>query len=306
MKFILWIVFHRKKYDYIFFTAGIEFAPKLLKPLWYLCFLLICRSRKARVIDVAHSLSFWDCSRVKGLKRLLIKQILSKVFAFVCLSNLVLDKWRELGYSTRPSLLIPFLTVKKDEIKLRSFNSQIITVCVQGTVCHKRRDYRDLLSVVENMEHDQKSRLSFIFQGPPVEKQDLVFLNHFKTTARCEFRESYLDSTKMKDLIARCDILFAPLSPHYGYGKIRESGIGFDCVRYQIGAIVPAGICSKEFDSVLLPYENANQLSNILLTLNKDAINSLNRNAFRLSTDFTDDAVAEKVSKFLSQNITNR
>lgn len=299
LRFLLNIIVRQNNYSFIIITAGIEYVPKLLRFIWYLLICLTC-VRKRNIIFVVHNVKYWERSTHSIIFGKLFQIILKNAYSFACLSEQVLGLWREASLSERPSFLLPFLTVSDTLIGSNPISEKnIIRIAVQGTVCQKRKRYDHLLYVISNMNKKALSRFQFVFQGPPVSKEDRELLKSMELRADIDWRDYYLSNEEMNELMVSCGLFLAPLNVEYGYGKFRESGIGFDCVKYQRAGIAQLCMCSSEFKNILIDYNNENDLLKIFESLNFNKLDEMYRKVTMLSKEYSHSYWAERLKLLL-------
>lgn len=299
--FLIKIIMLQKKNDLVIITSTLEYVPVLTRTICYLLVCLICQRRK-NVVFVIHNVKFWKMKIRYSIFSILFKYISKKAFAFACLSEQVIKFWNEENVSERPVYLLPFLTVKDSYIgSIPVSEQEKITIAIQGTVCHKRKKYNHLEYIINQLSQSEKDKIEFVFQGPPVSDEDKCFLQKIQTKCKAEWRTNYLSDEEMMALIRKTDLFFAPLNRSYGYGIFRESGIGFDCVKYQRGAIVQASMCSPEFRSCMIQYTSKDELLNIIKDINHKQIKKVYNEVVQLSKRYSHSFWSKKINQIVGE-----
>lgn len=295
LKFLITLLRISRNYSHIIVTTGIEYAPKGIKLISYVMYYLLCLTNK-RVITVVHNTNFWEDD--SGFFRaFLVRRITSSVKAFACLSNRVHKRWRSTISPANNSFVLPFLTIDQNHIskQMHSKASDVITLIYQGTVNYKRKDCDLILSTFRHLSDQKRSKYKIIFQGPPIYTEDMLFLSKLSALVECDWREYYLPHEEMRKLLLGGDIFISPLKSSYGYGQIKESGIAFDCIKYQRPGIVRGGLCSDEFSDFLLSYSSATDFFNLLNTLDRKILHNLYNNLIHTSSFFTHSYCASNI-----------
>lgn len=302
MRFALTVALNQKKYTNVVITAGVEYVPSLVRIWWYVIICIACL-RVRNIIFVVHNVKYWEKKAHSKYYGLVFRKILRYAHSFACLSEQVLTFWNNASISNVESFVVPFLTVRDPYVgSCRLPNKEVIRIVVQGTVCQRRKRYDHLIFALLNMSDKVRSRFKFIFQGPPVSEDDREMLRRLESQASIEWRDHYMTNNEMELLMQSCDLLLAPLNTEYGYGVFRESGIGFDCVKYQRGAIAQAHMCSPEFTDGIISYNDEKELLHILEELSLEQIEQVYQNVVKISRMFSHSFWATRLSELLCRD----
>lgn len=285
--FIINLLFIAKKNDYVIFTSGIEYVPIFIRTLWYILYVFL--TQKTNVITVAHQTNIWEQGFGNIFKRILLKKALDNSYRIACLSDFTLENWKRHSFSSTPSFRLPFLIIEEGKIKSKKLETEPekIVIACQGTVSLKRKNYYDLYNAINLLSKNERKRFQFIFQGPPISTEDKVFLEEFSKIADVDWRDYYMPSVKVEKKLLVAHIFIAPLNLDYGYGTYRESGAGFDAIKYQLPVITNSTFCSKEFASIFVDYNTVEELLEVLKKLDMKTLNRYYDNLAILSKDYT-------------------
>jgi hypothetical protein len=300
LKVLWWIYTKKKQFDYVIFTAGTEYIPKGIRLISYVLLKLITSSRTIKVIETLHKISFWESIfKNPSIKNKILRNSINEMVGFASVSDRILQSWKNRGYANISQIQIPFV-VPKDGYK-RICRSPIdrMVICVHGTTTLKRRRYDIMFDALKLLPDNKRNLFDIIFQGPPVSSDDRAFINRLSGIVSTKWRDHYMSSDEMRVLMEEVDIIIAPLNAKYGYGTDNESGVGFDCYRYQIGGIVPEEICSNEFAPALITYSSVQNLRDVFLSLDKNMTAKLSQSSSIVAAAYTDAQWALKLKPII-------
>jgi hypothetical protein len=298
LQVLLWIFSKRNNFDYLIFTAGVEYIPKGIRLFSYILIMMISRFGSVKVIETVHKISFWNDVFRNGVIRNRIFTH-SNISALACVSDRILSLWKNKKLTDIPAIQIPFVVPSSEYIRNIVTTENRIVICVHGTATMKRRRYDLMYDAFHSIPESKRSSLEIVFQGPPVSAEDKSMINKLSDIVAVRWRDHYLSSDEMEVLMSESDILIAPLNTEYGYGSDNESGIGFDCLRYHIGGIVPKAVCSSEFAPVFMTYTSSEELKDIFLSIDKKTTRDYSNRAQKAAAQYTDKAWANKLKPLI-------
>jgi hypothetical protein len=172
-----------------------------------------------------------------------------------------------------------------------------IRLCIPGIVTDGRRDYTGLFKILDSILPQIKNSLAFDFLGF-VDKKELHLMDKIKELEQRGLEVTYsldfVDVVTFDKILDSSDILLNNQTmsvSHTGqYGQTKESGMIFNIVRGAKPAIFPSAYAvDAEFEDVLLYYNSADSLKDILLGLATQSIDieQLKANAAALGQAYT-------------------
>ncbi len=200
-------------------------------------------------------------------------------------------------YWLQPVYYAPSLPHKK--------TTSMITIVVPGSIDQRRRDYKLVLEVIQEVLK-RGVAVKWILAGKPVEGYGVEIIEKAKELnmqgADISYYKEVIAENKFQQIIASSSLILSPLvlstNIHDNifevYGESKGSGNVYDAIRHAKPLIVPSTvIVPQEIITSCITYESKNNLIEQLLKIFKDDTMFLNykQKAERNSQNFTKERI---------------
>lgn len=229
---------------------------------------------------IIHNINKWFNSKATKsikhrIKRLLRKRFLEKITSFFVMSPAEVNYLK--AFTSKSVFFFPFdagIPLANSSV----LNEEEIRITVPGMIDEKRRNYTDLLNVI-NLHYQERpnSNISFTFLGKiNAAKEEKLYkaLSELKAEYddRIRFWEAYIPTERFQQELINTDIILSNLKVVNKqkesveiYGITKESGISYIIYKYGKVAICPnMQVVLSGMDKQIVRFSNYHELLKIL------------------------------------------
>lgn len=246
------------------------------------------------------------------LKRAILRKVDQSDGRLVVLSGSLQKRVRDLNI-TIPSEIVPFSVFDPSLLTIDKPENEPLRICVPGIISQYRRNYMDLLDLIEKRFDQYKSLFIFDllggvqtanqFDNPHLILQKIDMLKS-KGFPIIDHRIQFIPPLEYNSELAKSDIILGNmnvvLNKYSVYGKTKETGIPFAMIRAAKPGILPDTYpVPEELSSSTLVYSSFENLGEILINLisNKMFVKDLKNKALENSKRFTPESVYYSISE---------
>jgi len=244
------------------------------------------------------------------LKRVILSKVSQSDGRLVVLSGSLQKKLMSLNI-TIPSEIVPFSVFDPSLITTDTPEDSPLRICVPGILSQYRRNYMDLLDLIEKKLDKYKSLFIFDllggvhtdnqFDNPHLILKRIDLLKN-KGFSIIDHRIQFIPPLEYNKELAKSDIILGNmnvvLNKYSVYGKTKETGIPFAMIRAARPGIVPDTYpVPEELSSSTLVYSSFENLGEILINLisNNLIVKDLKNKALENSKRFTPESIYNSI-----------
>lgn len=295
-----------RRYDYAFLNTSPEYwNHKIGGMLINTSFFLLTLIARSRIIPHVRNLDAYqkqEHSRAyANLNRAILRQGLRSIKRITSDSETTRTAARSVDFLRDKLLGVLYFSFYDHEARGKGAATGVpkdkVVVGLLGRVETKRRDYRMIFDMLNQLDAAELQKLEFQVMGAcPDEEAVEIVGNLSKIVAVAWNNSRYMPQEMFDQMGDKCDLFFAPLSPKQGYGTSKETGAFGDAINYGKKVIIPRNACQTgEFDSVCIFYDDEEDL----LSIFKNILSNPDKLGFAISEDY----LREKSPMMLSKNV---
>ena len=244
------------------------------------------------------------------LKRIILRKVNRSDGRLVVLSGSLQKRLKDLDI-TIPSEIVPFSVFDPSLITEGHSENGLLRICVPGILSQYRRNYMELLELIENKLDSYKNLFVFDllggvqtenhFDNPHIilKRIDLLKSRGFSII---DHRVQFIPPLEYNRELAKSDVILGNmnvvLNKYSIYGKTKETGIPFAMIRAARPGIVPDTYpVPEELSSSTLVYSSLEHLGDILINLISDKliVKDLKNKALENSKRFTPEIIYNNI-----------
>ncbi len=162
-----------------------------------------------------------------------------------------------------------------------------INVVIPGTVDERRRDYLTFFEILQKNQNnfDPSKKITFHLLGHYGQKNKPLdkLISNFEAVSyiNIKFHKDYVSEAYYSESMKNASIIFGNLNKKSQYGKLKETGVFFNMIRYSLPGILPESLKTEEFKHSCAYFSSYEQVIKLLLSWQKntDELNILREQA---------------------------